>query len=163
MNFQEQIIPDKVSFWWMRENFTFVELKGNSIDEIIDLATAEQIQDNFGMLCGPYLSIKDKPFKKLSCVVHGEHWTKRNLESWKDSVMDNDDIKRLLQMESKMSLDKIVNEIFAPHALRIKEHAVHQILKEIVEIVYDSIEKNQSQEETLRKVIQKFKLNGEIK
>lgn len=71
----EALIPAKperwVSFYYMRDNFTFIRLHGDSLDQIIELAIAVEKENPYGMLCSPSITEADfKNERRLSVNAH---------------------------------------------------------------------------------------------
>lgn len=97
---KEKDLPDKVSFWWMNDNHTFVELYGKTVDEIISHACSMQEQDPCGMLCGPNLLKGNIQVRKIPCIVFGDEWTWSNLEKWKKTVMEDPDVARIMKKKA---------------------------------------------------------------
>ena len=74
-----------------------MRLKGDTLDEIIEEATQCQKNDAYGMLCPINLLRNGKDFNRIGRPVHGSEWTKSNLENWKKTALQNEDLVRLMK------------------------------------------------------------------
>lgn len=74
--------PDTISFWWMRDNHTFVHLKGKNLAEIVEHAKFCNIKEAYGMLCPATLLRKDQDFGRVGNAVHGNDEFGKNLPAW---------------------------------------------------------------------------------
>ena len=103
----EILIPPKperwVSFWYMRDNHTFIELTGDSLDQIIEKAKAIERMNPCGMLCSPVVCDLDwKNEKRLSVNAHSggrfdPEMFQKELILWRASVEADAEVMDLIK------------------------------------------------------------------
>jgi hypothetical protein len=88
--------PNRVSFWWMNDNHTYVRLEGNDLCKIMANATRCYKKDKYGMLCPVRLFRDEKELYQVGQPVHG-NGEPEQLKQWIKDVSSDPYIKKLLK------------------------------------------------------------------
>jgi hypothetical protein len=96
-------IPDTVSTWSMHDAHYFVELKGSSVDELIEQWRGLEVGHS---LCPVRLKVGDKQIRKVGKMVHAIYDSSpadakalqdEDLRAWREALLDDADVVRLLK------------------------------------------------------------------
>jgi hypothetical protein len=89
--------PDSISFFWMNDNHTFIRMKGNNLDEIIEHAKQLNNEYPYGMLCPPTLLRNDMDFYRIGKCVHAGEQFSRNTRKWKREIEQDENAMQLIR------------------------------------------------------------------
>ena len=82
---------DKVSFYYMRDNFTSIKLTGKTPKEIAEKAREHAKNNPYGMLCPAIVLSGKKELRRVGGHVHANRELKDTAE-WERLIQDDLDI-----------------------------------------------------------------------
>lgn len=97
-----QCKPDSISFMWMHDNHTFVQLKSKNLQEVVKHARRIRKKSKYGMLCPATLLRGERDFRRIGQCVHDNDKFEDKLLQWVDAIM-NDNFAPTLIAEGKIS------------------------------------------------------------
>lgn len=119
----DEDVPDKVSFWYMRDNHTFDKLYGTTLDDVLQAADSIETESSGGMLCPVLLLSKEKEIRRVGPCVHSrgtkdlkEYWN-LGIAKWRKAVEADADVMRLLPTNTDKRQRTDVNEKNPPNRL----------------------------------------------
>ena len=91
----EKIISDKVrpKFWFMRDNHTFVELKGTNIYEVMSDAKKVSKLNPYGMVC-PVILLDGEIENRIGKAASVDENGSVDLDRWYNEIKNNEAIKK---------------------------------------------------------------------
>jgi hypothetical protein len=94
-----ELVPDRISLWYMHDNHTFTKLKG-SMKKVMKKAEELRDESPYGMLCSATLLKGDKEIKRVGISLHARkgYWSDgHTIEEWRDSIYQDLDALRLME------------------------------------------------------------------
>jgi hypothetical protein len=83
--------PDvKPSFWYMRERLSFIQMEGNSLSEIIEIALNLAKENPLGMVCSVTIVEGNKDLRKVADNCHVDKEGKVDLTKWQEDILKDD-------------------------------------------------------------------------
>ena len=144
-----------LSFWWMNDNCTFVQLIGKTLDEIIAHAEVCRNNDPCGMLCSVSIHDTGKPSRAAGFNLHAQQWSK--LDEWKEKVLSDGDCYRILVKEEfTVGLEELIADIFKPQVHRVTDFIVTELLEDLVSEVMLHASNGDSHEKIVEKIKMKL-------
>lgn len=93
---RESLKDIRLSFWFMRDNHTFVELKGTNIFEVMSDATKISKLNPYGVVC-PVSIIEGEKENRMGVMASVDGEGKVNLDEWYNAIKDKSIIKNFDQ------------------------------------------------------------------
>ena len=89
---------DELSFWFMRDNHTFIKIESNNLNEIIGEYKKISKKYPYGMVC-PVTLIRDgDELRRVGANCHVDGKGRVKMADWITSISNDDDIKRILKL-----------------------------------------------------------------
>jgi hypothetical protein len=81
------------SFWFMKENHTFIKLTGKTVEEIRKHALDVAKENKYGMVCPVSILYGDKELRRVGECCHVDGNGNVNLDKWYNEIIQEDCIR----------------------------------------------------------------------
>ena len=85
-NFDQPIVM-RPKFWFMRDNHTFIELRGTNIYEVMSDAKKVSKLNPYGMVC-PVILLDGEKENRIGIMANVDEDGKVNLDEWYNKIKD---------------------------------------------------------------------------